>query len=70
MGHTSMIALGSSLYGNKKIICLDGDGSILMHLGILIPIKKFKNIKYVLLNNGCHESVGGQTLEHLILTFN
>ena len=61
MGHTSMIALGSSLYGNKKIICLDGDGSILMHLGNINTLSKnSKNIKYVLLNNGCHESVGGQ----------
>ena len=33
MGHTASVALGYSLTSKKKVICLDGDGSILMHLG-------------------------------------
>lgn len=62
MGHTSMVAFGYSLFSKKNIICLDGDGSFLMHLGSAATIGQFSknNFKYILLNNGCHESVGGQ----------
>ena len=62
MGHASMVALGYSLNSRKKTICLDGDGSFLMHLGSSVIGAKFsnKNFKYILLNNGSHESVGGQ----------
>ena len=62
MGHSSMVALGTSLYTNKQVICLDGDGSIMMHMGSLANIGNFarSNYKHVLLNNYSHESVGGQ----------
>ncbi len=62
MGHTSSVALGYSLFNNKKIICIDGDGSLLMHLGSIKTVGTFakKNFKYVLLNNNSHDSVGGQ----------
>ena len=64
MGHTSILSLGYSLRTNKKkIVCLDGDGSFLMHLGSVVSISKYakNNFKYILLNNNVHESVGGQT---------
>ena len=38
MGHASQIALGMSLNTKKKIICLDGDGAMLMHLGGMTSI--------------------------------
>ena len=62
MGHCSMIALGYSLFTNKEVLCLDGDGSMLMHLGSLFTIgqNSRNNFKYILLNNNSHESVGGQ----------
>lgn len=62
MGHTSSIAMGISLYTDKNVYCIDGDGSLLMHLGSLgIAAKNVKsNFKYILINNGSHESVGGQ----------
>ena len=62
MGHASMVSFGVSLFSKKKIICLDGDGAFLMHLGSVGTIGQFSksNFKHVLLNNGCHESVGGQ----------
>ena len=62
MGHTSSVALGYSLKKKKKVICLDGDGSMLMHLGSLNTTTKFinKNFKYILINNNIHDSVGGQ----------
>lgn len=62
MGHTSSIAMGISLYTDKNVYCIDGDGSMLMHLGSLgVAAKNVKgNFKYILINNGSHESVGGQ----------
>ncbi len=62
MGHCSMIALGYSLFSKKQVLCLDGDGSMLMHLGSIFTIgqQSKKNFKYILLNNDSHESVGGQ----------
>jgi phosphonopyruvate decarboxylase len=62
MGHSSMVALGVSLKSKNNVICLDGDGSLLMHMGALAIIGRFgkKNLKYILLNNCAHESVGGQ----------
>ena len=63
MGHTASVALGYSLSTKKKVICIDGDGSFLMHLGSLKTAGTFanKNFKYVILNNNSHDSVGGQT---------
>ena len=62
MGHASMVAFGYYLITKEKILCLDGDGAFLMHQGASTISAKFadKNFKYILLNNGCHESVGGQ----------
>lgn len=62
MGHCSMIAFGYSLFSKKNVICLDGDGSLLMHMGSLFTIGQNakNNFKYILLNNNSHESVGGQ----------
>ena len=63
MGHVSSIALGVAI-GLKKqrVICLDGDGSLIMHLGSLPIIGAIspKNLIHVILNNCAHESVGGQ----------
>ena len=63
MGHTASVALGYSLFSKKKTICVDGDGSFLMHLGSIKTVGTFanKNFKYILLNNNSHDSVGGQT---------
>ncbi len=62
MGHTSSIALGIALAKkNKKVVCIDGDGSLLMHLGIITKIayENPENLVHVLINNMTHESVGG-----------
>lgn len=63
MGHCSSIALGAALARpGKRFICLDGDGAMLMHLGALgiIGTVRPQNFVHILLNNQCHESVGGQ----------
>lgn len=62
MGHVSQIALGYAKYSSKKIICLDGDGSLIMHMGglALIGTSSVDNIIHIVLNNSAHDSVGGQ----------
>jgi len=63
MGHASSIALGVAMGApQKKIICVDGDGAILMHLGALPVIGSVRpdNFLHILMNNAAHESVGGQ----------
>lgn len=72
MGHCSQIALGiSNIKKNKTIICIDGDGSALMHLGAMTTNGNSNNInfKHILLNNGSHESVGGQPTLGLKINF-
>ncbi|MDY0290267.1 MAG: phosphonopyruvate decarboxylase [Sphaerochaeta sp.] len=63
MGHTSQIALGIALVRkDRKVYCLDGDGATLMHLGgmAIIGSQKPRNYCHIILNNGSHDSVGGQ----------
>ena len=63
MGHASSIALGVKLAGHKgRVICLDGDGAFLMHMGASATLASTGVTDYlhILLDNGCHESVGGQ----------
>lgn len=63
MGHASSIALGTTIGNpNKNVICLDGDGALLMHMGALpiIGANRPHNYIHILFNNGAHESVGGQ----------
>ena len=63
MGHCSQIALGISLQKkSKQVYILDGDGAVIMQMGSL-PIlgnEGPENLKHILLNNGAHDSVGGQ----------
>lgn len=63
MGHSSQIALGIAIAKpNKRIICIDGDGALLMHMGGLGIIANAapENYMHIVINNGAHESVGGQ----------
>lgn len=63
MGHASSIALAIALEKpNRDVICFDGDGSCLMHMGSLAVngTIKLKNFKHILINNCAHDSVGGQ----------
>ncbi|UTY30775.1 phosphonopyruvate decarboxylase [Treponema putidum] len=63
MGHASQIALGIALSkSDRKIFCIDGDGAAIMHMGALSTIgtQKPKNMVHFVLNNGAHDSVGGQ----------
>ncbi len=61
MGHGSSIAMRiAERRPERPILCLDGDGAALMHLGAmaLIPASGAPLI-HVVLDNGAHETVGG-----------
>lgn len=63
MGHCSSIALGVALHQPEKTIwCIDGDGAALMHMGAMPVIAhcRPKNLIHIIINNGAHETVGGQ----------
>jgi phosphonopyruvate decarboxylase len=71
MGHAGSVSLATSMFKKKQVICLDGDGSILMHLGSLatIGINAKKNFKHILFNNNSHESVGNQKTDAFKINF-
>lgn len=63
MGHSVMIALGmAESQPGRPVWCLDGDGAILMHLGAMAIVgsRKPSNLVHVVINDGAHDSVGGQ----------
>ncbi|AXA43691.1 MULTISPECIES: phosphonopyruvate decarboxylase [Rhizobium] len=62
MGLASTVGLGISLFTERKVIILDGDGSVLMQMGALAMIGTYAgaNFIHVILDNGVHESTGGQ----------
>ena len=63
MGHASSIAAGIALGARGiKVVCLDGDAGLIMHLGSLTTAGKLElpNFIHIVFNNGVHESVGGQ----------
>ena len=53
MGYSLSVAIGMSIKLKKQIICVDGDGSLLMHLGPMFTNSLIKkgNLKHILLNN-------------------
>ena len=63
MGHASSVALGIALEKPERpVVVLDGDCAAIMHLGALTmpSVVPAPNLLHVVLNNGAHESVGGQ----------
>ena len=63
MGHALSIAQGVALaQPQRRVWCIDGDGGLLMHMGSLVSTAGLgaNNLVHVVLNNSCHESVGGQ----------
>lgn len=70
MGHVSQIAAAIAINQPKRMVaCLEGDGSLLMHLGVLGTITKTapKNFIHIILNNQAHDSVGGQATANPVL---
>ena len=61
MGHASQIACSiASALPDRRVICLDGDGALLMHTGGMAECARKSNLMHIILHNGAHDSVGGQ----------
>ncbi|MDO4563325.1 MAG: phosphonopyruvate decarboxylase [Clostridia bacterium] len=63
MGHASSVALGIAVANkHRNVVCLDGDAAAIMHMGAFAMASKVDvpNFIHIVLNNGAHESVGGQ----------
>ena len=62
MGCAIPLALGVAMNTHKKVVCLVGDGNLLMKLGALATVrsKNLKNLYIYVLNNYAHGSTGGQ----------
>ena len=63
MGHSSSIALSIALEKpDRTVYCFDGDGALIMHMGVLSTIGDLKprNFSHIVFNNFAHDSVGGQ----------
>lgn len=62
MGLISGIAIGASMHSKKHVVCLDGDGALLMHLGLMpfIGYRSPRRFLHVVLDNQAYSSTGGQ----------
>ena len=63
MGQCSSVALGIALARpDVRVICLDGDGSLLMNLGSLCTIANQapRNYALIIWDNEVHQTTGGQ----------
>lgn len=72
MGHASSVALGIALAREgRRVVCFDGDSAAIMHLGALTMQSKLccPNFLHIVLNNGAHESVGGQPSAGQLIDF-
>jgi phosphonopyruvate decarboxylase len=62
MGAASGMALGVALNVERPVVVLDGDGAALMKMGTFATIGAYapRNLVHVALDNGVHDSTGGQ----------
>ncbi len=62
MGCAAPMGLGLALATGRRTIVLDGDGAALMKLGAMATIGAYQppGLLHVLLDNGVHDSTGGQ----------
>jgi phosphonopyruvate decarboxylase len=62
MGCAAGMGLGVALNSDKPVVVLDGDGAALMKMGTFATVGAYapRNLIHVLLDNGMHDSTGGQ----------
>ena len=62
MGCAGPMGLGVALNATRPVIVLDGDGAALMKLGAMATVgaESPNNLVHVILDNGVHDSTGGQ----------
>ena len=69
MGLASTFALGVASATTRKVVVIDGDGAAVMRLSAMpmIANKHSKNLIHIILDNGVHDSTGGQqTISNII----
>jgi phosphonopyruvate decarboxylase len=72
MGCVAPLALGLALARpDLTVIALDGDGAALMRLGALATVGAYgpANLRHLLLDNGVHDSTGGQATVSPFVSF-
>lgn len=72
MGCASSLALGLSLVvPDKRVLVVDGDGSALMRMGNIATAGAYggENFHHLILDNGVHESTGGQATVSAAVSF-
>jgi phosphonopyruvate decarboxylase len=71
MGGASAMGLGVALTVPRRVVVLDGDGAALMKLGNLATIGAYApaNLLHILLDNGVHDSTGGQATSAPVVEF-
>jgi phosphonopyruvate decarboxylase len=62
MGSASGVGLGVAQHTALPVVVVDGDGALLMRLGSLATVGVYggRNLTHLVLDNGAHESTGGQ----------
>jgi len=62
MGCASAMGLGVALNSPREVVVVDGDGAALMKLGTLATVGAYAphNLTHLVLDNGVHDSTGGQ----------
>jgi phosphonopyruvate decarboxylase len=62
MGCAAAMGLGVALNTERPVVVIDGDGALLMKLGTLATIGACapRNLVHLVLDNGVHDSTGGQ----------
>jgi len=71
MGCASGMGLGVALTTQRPVVVLDGDGAALMKLGSLATVGAYRpaGLVHVVLDNGVHDSTGGQATSAPVVDF-
>ncbi len=71
MGCASSMGLGVALNVDRPVVVLDGDGAALMKMGTLATVgyQQPENLIHVVLDNGVHDSTGGQATVSALVDF-
>jgi len=63
MGHAADFALGIAIaQPDRRVLCLNGDGSMLMTLGTLVSAAAATNLVLFIIDNGTYEITGNQAV--------
>lgn len=71
MGVTTATGLGLALRSDHQVTVLEGDGSLLMSLGVLATVGRYDpaNLTIILWNNGVYGTTGGQETHASVTDF-